>query len=185
MVNRRGIYKDVYGTPAEREWADYQFRPNFPIAMTVAPELFDAEHALGALKLADEIVFLATMCNIRTAFRNTGTLFRTCLPSMLHELRKAICHLHLRLRTCREHLTAIQTYTSCRASHHRQLRGHSRTDRRHRPCSRYRRRYLPTPSDTLSTTLMRRSLSPQCLILNPPTSPCPYSTARSPTTAHS
>ncbi|KAI1796664.1 glycoside hydrolase family 13 protein [Ganoderma leucocontextum] len=56
MVNRRGIYKDVYGTPAEREWADYQFRSNFPIAMTVAPELFDAHHALGALKLADEVL---------------------------------------------------------------------------------------------------------------------------------
>lgn len=56
MVNRRGIYKDVYGTPADREWADYQFRSNFPIAMTVAPELFDAHHALGALKLADELL---------------------------------------------------------------------------------------------------------------------------------
>ena len=56
MVNRRGIYKDVYGTPSDREWSDYQFRPNFPIAMTVAPELFDPQHALGALKLADEIL---------------------------------------------------------------------------------------------------------------------------------
>jgi hypothetical protein len=24
MVNRRGIYKDVYGTPKDREWSDYQ-----------------------------------------------------------------------------------------------------------------------------------------------------------------
>ena len=24
MVNRRGMYKDVYGTPKEREWSDYQ-----------------------------------------------------------------------------------------------------------------------------------------------------------------
>ncbi len=24
MVNRRGIYKDVFGTPKEREWSDYQ-----------------------------------------------------------------------------------------------------------------------------------------------------------------
>ncbi|KAI6042102.1 glycoside hydrolase family 13 protein [Pisolithus marmoratus] len=38
VVNRRGIYKDVYGSGAGREWSDYQFRPNFPIAMTVAPE---------------------------------------------------------------------------------------------------------------------------------------------------
>ena len=56
MVNRRGIYKDVYGTPSDREWSDYQLRPNFPIAMTVAPELFNPEHALGALKIADKVL---------------------------------------------------------------------------------------------------------------------------------
>jgi glycogen debranching enzyme len=56
LVNRRGIYKDVVGSGPGREWSDYQFRPNFPIAMTVAPELFDPEHALVALKLADEVL---------------------------------------------------------------------------------------------------------------------------------
>jgi glycogen debranching enzyme len=56
LVNRRGIYKDVFGSGAGREWSDYQFRPNFPIAMTVAPELFDRKHALGALQLADEVL---------------------------------------------------------------------------------------------------------------------------------
>ncbi|KAK2463702.1 hypothetical protein APHAL10511_004453 [Amanita phalloides] len=54
LVNRRGIYKDVYGSRSDREWADYQLRPNFPIAMAVAPELFDEEHALEALKVADK-----------------------------------------------------------------------------------------------------------------------------------
>ncbi|KAL1753858.1 glycoside hydrolase family 13 protein [Schizophyllum commune] len=56
LVNRRGIYKDVYGSGVGREWSDYQLRCNFPIAMTVAPELFDPHHALGALKIADKVL---------------------------------------------------------------------------------------------------------------------------------
>ncbi|KAJ2580558.1 bifunctional 4-alpha-glucanotransferase/amylo-alpha-1,6-glucosidase [Coemansia sp. RSA 1836] len=47
LVNRRGIYRDTFGSSTE--WTDYQFRPNIPIAMTVAPELFDSEHALVCL----------------------------------------------------------------------------------------------------------------------------------------
>jgi glycogen debranching enzyme len=56
IVSRRGIYKDVYGSGFGREWSDYQFRPNFSIAMTVAPEMFDNQHALNALKLADQVL---------------------------------------------------------------------------------------------------------------------------------
>ncbi|CAL1714662.1 unnamed protein product [Somion occarium] len=56
LINRRGIYKDVFGSGPGREWSDYQFRPNFPIAMTVAPELFEEKHALHALKLADQVL---------------------------------------------------------------------------------------------------------------------------------
>lgn len=52
IVNRRGIYKDLY--KSGKEYEDYQLRPNFPIAMTVAPELFNPERALGALEIADK-----------------------------------------------------------------------------------------------------------------------------------
>lgn len=52
MVNRRGIYKDLYLCSSKYE--DYQLRPNFFIAMTVAPSLFTPAHALTALALADK-----------------------------------------------------------------------------------------------------------------------------------
>lgn len=54
LINRRGIYKDLFksGKPYE----DYQLRPNFAIAMTVAPELFTVEKAYGALKIADKAI---------------------------------------------------------------------------------------------------------------------------------
>lgn len=54
VVNRRGIYKDVY--KSSREWQDYQLRPNFPIAMAVAPDLFDPTKALHALSVADTLL---------------------------------------------------------------------------------------------------------------------------------
>ncbi|KAJ5267653.1 Glycogen debranching enzyme [Penicillium angulare] len=54
IVNRRGIYKDLYksGKPFE----DYQLRANFPIAMAVAPALFTPEKALTALSIADSAI---------------------------------------------------------------------------------------------------------------------------------
>ncbi|KAF9940651.1 hypothetical protein BGZ67_007146 [Mortierella alpina] len=54
LVNRRGMYKDTYGSITP--FADYQLRPNFPVAMCVAPELFDKMHAMAALDLAKDVL---------------------------------------------------------------------------------------------------------------------------------
>ncbi|KIR80314.1 glycogen debranching enzyme [Cryptococcus gattii EJB2] len=56
LVNRRGIYKDVFGTPKDREWSDYQHRCNFTLPMIVAPELFTPSKALEALRIADAVL---------------------------------------------------------------------------------------------------------------------------------
>lgn len=54
VLNRRGIYKDLYRSG--KEYEDYQLRANFPIAMTVAPDLFVPEHALTCLAIADKAI---------------------------------------------------------------------------------------------------------------------------------
>ena len=54
IINRRGIYKDLYKTG--KPYEDYQLRANFAIAMTVAPELFDIDHAYGAVLIADSAI---------------------------------------------------------------------------------------------------------------------------------
>jgi glycogen debranching enzyme len=54
VINRRGVYKDLYRSG--KEYEDYQLRPNFAIAMCVAPKLFDPEKALQAISLADKVL---------------------------------------------------------------------------------------------------------------------------------
>ncbi|KAG8525296.1 uncharacterized protein KY384_008940 [Bacidia gigantensis] len=54
IINRRGIYKDLY--KSGKEYEDYQLRPNFLIAMTVASDLFEPTHALLALEMADKVL---------------------------------------------------------------------------------------------------------------------------------
>lgn len=93
LVNRRGIYKDLYrsGKPYE----DYQLRPNFAIAMTVAPELFTPDYAYNALNIADEAlrgpVGMRTLdptdYNYRPYYRNSedSTDFHTAKGRNYHQ----------------------------------------------------------------------------------------------------
>lgn len=54
LVNRRGIYRDVYG--CSHKWSEYQLRPNFAIAIALAPELFNVDHAWTAMEQAGEVL---------------------------------------------------------------------------------------------------------------------------------
>ena len=53
-VNRRAIYRDTLN--ASERWRDFQLRPNFVIAMAVAPELFEPNHARKALEIVESVL---------------------------------------------------------------------------------------------------------------------------------
>lgn len=52
MVNKKCIYRDLVAS--SKPWADLQMRCNYPVAMVVAPEMFDVKHAWHALEQARE-----------------------------------------------------------------------------------------------------------------------------------
>ncbi|KAJ3088189.1 hypothetical protein HK102_009342 [Quaeritorhiza haematococci] len=54
LVNRRGIYKDTLGSSLP--YTDFQLRPNFCVAMVVAPEMFDPDHARYALEVMKNLL---------------------------------------------------------------------------------------------------------------------------------
>ncbi|KAJ1556212.1 hypothetical protein HK405_005002 [Cladochytrium tenue] len=62
LVNKRGIYKDTVGS--SQAFSDYQLRPNFCVALVVAPELFDPDHARAALEMVKK--YLAGPLGMRT-----------------------------------------------------------------------------------------------------------------------
>ena len=64
MVNRRGIYKDVYGS--SNIYQDYQLRPNLCVAMAVAPSLFDKKHAKICLDNVSKILMTPGCMGIKT-----------------------------------------------------------------------------------------------------------------------
>lgn len=61
-IHKRGIYKDTCGSSAH--YTDYQLRPNYLVAMVVAPELFTHEKAAKAIDIAEK--FLLAPVGMRT-----------------------------------------------------------------------------------------------------------------------
>ncbi|KAK9462891.1 glucanotransferase domain of glycogen debranching enzyme-domain-containing protein [Lipomyces oligophaga] len=140
-VNRRGIYKDLFRSG--KEYEDYELRPNFAITMTVAPELFTPERALGAIALADTIIRgpygMATLdpsdLNYRPFYNNSedSTDFKTAKGRNYHQgpewlwctgyFLRAFLHFDLlRKTTMIEKLETLQQLNSRLEGHQKWIR---------------------------------------------------------------
>ena len=64
LVNRRGIYKDVF--KPTQVYAEYQLRPNLCVAMSYAPELFNAENARHCIKVVENVLMEKDCMGIKT-----------------------------------------------------------------------------------------------------------------------
>ena len=54
LVNKRNIYKDTVNST--HKWTDYQMRPNFLIALVVAPQMVKRENALKSIEQARQFL---------------------------------------------------------------------------------------------------------------------------------
>lgn len=65
FTTKENYYRD-YISNSERKYQEYQLRPNFLIAMAVAPELFTKEKALKALDMAEKYLLVNNAMGVRT-----------------------------------------------------------------------------------------------------------------------
>lgn len=64
LINSKGIYKDVFNS--SDPYHEYMFRPNFLIAMAVAPEMFTPQHAQIALENVESGLFEKGSLGLKT-----------------------------------------------------------------------------------------------------------------------
>jgi len=65
MVTKENYYKD-YLSNSEKKYQENQLRPNYLIAMAVAPQLFTKEKAIKALDMAEKYLLVKNGMGIRT-----------------------------------------------------------------------------------------------------------------------